>query len=79
MKNNYIQTIRGFLILFVIIIHSITTSNNKIENLFFITIRTICNVAVPIFIVLAGYFFNKQKCKEDKKYIHKKISRLLIP
>lgn len=79
MKNSYIQTIRGFLILFVIIIHSITTSNNDIENIFLITIRTICNIAVPIFIVLAGYFFNEQKYRENKKFMHEKILRLLIP
>ena len=79
MKNRYIQTIRGFLILFVIIIHSITESNSDIENIFLIIVRTLCNVAVPLFIVFAGYFFNEQKYKESKEFILKKILRLLIP
>lgn len=79
MKNQYFQTIRGILILFVIAIHSITSSNNEMCNLIYVFFKTILNVAVPFFLVLAGYFFNENKHNEDYKYIFKKVIRLLIP
>ena len=79
MKNQYFQTLRGILIMFVVAIHSITSSNNEICNLFYVICRTVFNIAVPFFLVLAGYFFNENKYNKNHEYIYKKIIRLMVP
>ena len=79
MKNFYFQKLRAILILFVIFIHTNYESTN-FNNYIIIFIRTIANVAVPIFFFLSGYFFNKNKYEKEKlKFLSLKIYRLLIP
>ena len=58
MKNNNAQMIKGLLVLFVIIIHSICESNIVIENYLLIAIRQLSNIAVPLFFFLSGYYTN---------------------
>lgn len=79
MKNIFIQQIRGILIVLVIMIHSISVSSINAENYLLIFLRTICNMAVPIFLFLSGYFFNVKKNNDSNEYIKKKIKRLLLP
>lgn len=79
-KNIKTQYLRAFLIFLVILIHSLTNSNNSGERFMIISIRNICNVAVPTFFYLSGYYFNKIKYyKSPKNYIMGKIKRLIIP
>ena len=69
-KNIKTQYLRAFLIFLVILIHSLTNSNNSGERFMIISIRNICNVAVPTFFYLSGYYFNKIKYyKSPKNYI----------
>ena len=80
MKNNYIQKIRGLLILGVIFIHCMFQCENNLYNCIIIFIRTFCNLSVPIFIFLSAYFYNIQKYKNNpKSYVYQKIKRLIIP
>lgn len=78
-KNVFMQKIRGILIILVILIHSISASKIIYENYLFVFLRTISNLAVPAFLFLSGYYFNKNKYIDDVLYIKKKISRLIIP
>lgn len=78
MKNNNTQMIRCLLIFFVIIIHSIYESNIIIENYFLIVLRQICNIAVPLFFFISGYYTNIEKYK-SKDYILKRLTNLIIP
>ena len=79
-RSLYIQKIRAILIIMVILIHSITTSESNINNYIIIMLRTACNIAVPCFFFISGYFFNVKKMQENKiKYLKEKIFRLLIP
>lgn len=79
MKNNNTQFIRAVLILMVIVIHSISECS-YCENFVIILFRTLCNLAVPIFFFISGYYFNVKKYENNKrKYIFNKVTRLLIP
>lgn len=77
-KNIGIQTLRGILIIFVVFIYSLSISTNDIENYLLIIFRSLSNVAVPFFLFLSGYYFNKNKIN-DKNYFKKRLEKLLIP
>lgn len=74
MKNNYIEKVRGFLIINVVLIHVLTLSNILQYNYVNIIIRKIINFSVPAFIFLAGYLVN---FKDKKTFFRKKFFRLI--
>lgn len=79
-ENRYIQFIRGILICIVIFIHCMSQSESIFINNLNIIIRSIINVGVPIFVILAGYFTKKEKViLNTKDYIVRRLKRLLIP
>lgn len=79
-RNITTQYIRAMLIICVIIIHSLVTYNSQFENIVTVFIRNICNISVPTFLYISGFYFNKIKYKNyQKKYLFKKIERLIIP
>lgn len=77
-KNGNTQIIRGILISMVVCIHSISMCSFY-ENFLLIGIRTICNIAVPSFLFISGFYFNTKKYNENKKYIYYRIKKLAIP
>ena len=81
-KNKLIQQIRGILIICVIIIHSISMSNDGNVNYINIIIRTLVNFTVGVFVFYVGYFIKKQEINEKneiRKFYIKKFKRLVIP
>ncbi len=80
MKSNFFQNLRGYLIFLVILIHATHMSNVVYENKILIIYRTLANVAVPVFIFLSGYFYNREKYHKNKKeYLSNKLIRLIKP
>ena len=79
-KNIMTQYIRALLTIFVIMIHSWVIYNSQFENIATIFIRNICNISVPTFLYISGFYFNKIKyLNYPKNYLVRKIKRLIIP
>ena len=79
-KNIRTQYIRAMLTLLVIMIHSLVIYNSHFENIAAIFIRNICNISVPTFLYISGFYFNKIKyLNYPKNYLVSKIKRLIIP
>lgn len=80
-ENQFLQIIRGICIICVVFIHSmIFNEQNIFENNINIVLRTIINFCVATFIALSAYFVNQEKVNQNwKKFLVKKIKRLLIP
>ena len=77
-RNLSIQILRAILVFFVIVIHTIYIGNNHLENYILISIRQLCNIAVPTFLLISGYYTNTDKIN-DKKYLFTKLKRIIIP
>lgn len=73
MKEIKFEVFRALAIIMVVLIHTVPAEN-------YLFLRQLFNFAVPLFIFLAGYFYNLSKYNSMKrKYIFEKIFRVLVP
>lgn len=80
MKNNNIQFFRGLAIICVVLIHTLSQVDNNVISYINITIRTIINFCVAMFIFISAYLIDEKKIKKNcKEFYIKKVKRLLIP
>jgi len=81
-KDNYLQTLRAFAIIAVVLIHSYTINlrNIPINITMEIISRQFINYAVPLFFFISGYFVSRGELASGwKPFVLKKIKRLMIP
>lgn len=82
-KERYWQIIRGLCILAVIMIHCPSGTQYGTESLEFkawLAFRQIINFPVAIFVFMAGYFVNIEKCtNKPYSFLSKRGGRLLVP
>lgn len=80
-KNQFIQLVRGLCIIAVVLIHILFFSeNNHFINHFNISIRTVINFCVAIFVFISGYLNNTEKIENNpRQYLIKRLKRLYIP
>lgn len=72
-KQIKFQIFRAYAIIAVVLIHTIPAENNLV-------LRQMFNFAVPMFIFLAGYFYDQLKFEEQGfYYICYKVNRIVIP
>ena len=82
-RDTYFDFLRGFAILLVVAIHTYNGGDfNSFEGFVQICTREFCNVSVPFFIVISGYFIGKKDltCKSDYiLFLKKQLLRVYIP
>ena len=67
----YVDALRGFCIILIIVFHSKFTVINRDVNLMLIHLR------VPMFFVLSGLFFKRYGC--FREFIMRKVNQLVVP
>lgn len=82
-RDSYFDILRGIAILLVIAIHTYPGGDfETAEGFVNICLRECCNVAVPLFLAISGYFIGKKDLSTRGKYISflkKQIPRVYFP
>lgn len=84
-RNTYFDFLRGFAIIMVVGIHTITNmapTLESIEEIGIVTLRSMLNCAVPIFLAISGYFVASKKITSINGHIaflKKQIPKVYIP
>ena len=83
-KNMFWQIVRAICILAVIAIHcpnALNLSHSTFQFHLYVIVRALVNFPVAVFLFLAGYFINQEKCLADKRtfFLNRGGVRLLIP
>ena len=69
-RDSYFDILRGIAILLVIAIHTYPGGDfETAEGFVNICLRECCNVAVPLFLAISGYFIGKKDLSTRGKYI----------
>ena len=82
-KIEYLNIAKGIGIFFVVLGHCITKEMAQKSNILYVIRLLIYTIHMPLFFVIAGYLFqkNKEKYKKNtkKEYIIKKLNVFMIP
>ncbi len=84
-RQPYFDFLRGFAIIMVVGIHTITDYSptfDSLEEIATILVRLALNCAVPLFLAISGYFVAKKKLdspKEHWSFMKKQIPKVYIP
>lgn len=82
-RISYFDSLRGIAIILVIIIHTYTASNfQDYQSIFNIIVREFCNLAVPLFLFISGFFVGQKPFKDRSNYLmflKKQLPRVYIP
>ncbi len=84
-RNPYFDFLRGFAIIMVVGIHTVTSMSpdfNTVEGIVIIILRSLLNCAVPLFLAISGYFIASKKIsfgKEHISFLKKQIPKIYIP
>lgn len=82
-RDSYFDILRGIAILLVIAIHTYPGGDfETAEGFVNICLRECCNVVVPLFLAISGYFIGKKDLSTRGKYISflkKQIPRVYFP
>ena len=69
-RDSYFDILRGIAILLVIAIHTYPGGDfETAEGFVNICLRECCNVAVPLFLAISGYFIGKKDLSTDSKSV----------
>ncbi len=84
-RQPYFDFLRGFAIIMVVGIHTITDYSptfDSLEEIATILVRLALNCAVPLFLAISGYFVAKKKLdspKEHWSFLKKQMPKVYIP
>lgn len=82
-RNLYFDTLRGIAILMVVAIHTFIAGEfDNYQSICAISMREICNVAVPLFLAISGFFIGRKKFESNYQIItfwKKQIPKVYIP
>lgn len=84
-RQPYFDFLRGFAIIMVVGIHTITNDSPEfetVEETLTILLRLLLNCAVPLFLAISGYFIGAKKISTSKEHIaflKKQIPKVYIP
>lgn len=84
-RNPYFDFLRGFAIIMVVGIHTVSNGSwgfESIEDICAIILRSILNCAVPLFLAISGYFIAIKKISSSKEhmiFLRKQIPKIYIP
>jgi peptidoglycan/LPS O-acetylase OafA/YrhL len=84
MRSTYWDSIKGFAIVSVVIIHSCGSAFSSFPEgsfnwIFGITLRQVINFAVPIFFALSGMFSSPSKGLSGRSFLVSRVIRILPP
>ena len=70
-RDSFFDVLRGFAIILVIGIHTYhVTDFNSIYGWFTNSLREFCNIAVPLFLAISGYFIGKKELNKRTSYFN---------
>lgn len=73
-KDLYIQVLRGFAIMAVVLIHCLSQ-----EDRWVLAVRPFLNFGVALFIFLSGYLTPRSKCEHVSAFYKHRLGKILLP
>lgn len=82
-RNLYFDALRGIAILMVVAIHTFIASEfDNYQSICAISMREICNVAVPLFLAISGFFIGQKNFDNNSqtfKFWRRQIPKVYVP
>ena len=82
-RNLYFDALRGIAILMVVAIHTFIASEfDNYQSICAISMREICNVAVPLFLAISGFFIGQKNFDNNSqtfKFWRRQIPNVYVP